>query len=84
MLNMRRHNIRATGGFRDLNSFLTSFRATFNYNDYQHQEIPNGVIGTVFKNKTFLYDGMFDQKKNGPVVRKLRLLGDASGLLCHR
>ena len=23
-------------------------------------------------------------KKDGPVVRKLRLLGDASGLLCHR
>ena len=65
VLNMRRHNIRATGGFRDLNSFFASFRATFNYNDYQHQEIPNGVIGTVFKNKTYLYDGMVDQKKTG-------------------
>jgi iron complex outermembrane receptor protein len=65
VLNMRRHNVRATGGLRDLNSFLTALRVSFNYNDYQHQEIPNGIIGTVFKNKTFLFDGMFDQQKKG-------------------
>jgi iron complex outermembrane recepter protein len=50
-----------------LDSFVSSAKFTLQYNDYQHSEfdIPTAVINTTFKNKTFVYDGLFDQKKIG-------------------
>ena len=37
------------------------------YNNYKHAEIESltGEIGTAFKNNTFLYQGLFDQRKTG-------------------
>ncbi len=66
-LNMRNLNYRFNAGFRNLNSFITSGTFTFNYNRYRHQEIEIAdrieSIGTTFKNQTFNYRGIFEQKR---------------------
>lgn len=66
-LNPRRHGIEFRGGFRESGSFIDGGAFSVQYNDYQHAEIESltGEIGTAFKNNTFLYQGMFDQKKIG-------------------
>lgn len=66
-INPRKHTIKFNGGFRDLESFITSGKFTLQYNDYKHGEINNqtGAINTAFTNKSFTYDGMFDERKAG-------------------
>ncbi|HVG38787.1 MAG TPA: TonB-dependent receptor, partial [Pyrinomonadaceae bacterium] len=66
-LTPRRHGLQFNGGFRDLNSFVEGARFGVQYNDYQHSEVEKltNEVGTSFKNKTFLYRGMFDQRKEG-------------------
>jgi iron complex outermembrane recepter protein len=66
-LKMRTYNIRLNGGFRDINSFVTSGKFTFNFNRYRHQELEiaggDEEIGTTFNNRTASYRGVFEQKK---------------------
>jgi iron complex outermembrane receptor protein len=66
-INPRKHTIKLNGGFRDRDSFVDSGKFTLQYNDYKHSEISTdtGVINTAFNNKTFTYDGMFDERKSG-------------------
>ncbi|HEX8846004.1 MAG TPA: TonB-dependent receptor [Pyrinomonadaceae bacterium] len=66
-LNPRRHSVELRGGFRDTGSFLQGGTFSAQYNDYAHSEIDafTNEVGTSFKNKTFLYQGVFDQKKRG-------------------
>lgn len=66
-LNPRRQSIRFNGGLRDLTSFIRSTQFSLQYNDYKHQEINpiENVVNTEFRNKTFNYRGMFDEKKTG-------------------
>jgi len=66
-LNPRRHSIEFRGGFRETKSFFTAGTFSVQYNDYEHTEIESltGETGTAFKNNSFLYQGMFDQKKIG-------------------
>lgn len=66
-LNPRRHNIEFRGGFRENSSFVSAGTFSVQYSDYKHAEIESetGEIGTQFKNNTFLYQGMFDQRKYG-------------------
>jgi len=66
-LNPRRHSVEMRGGFREMKSFITAGTFSAQYNDYDHSEI-NSVTGetnTAFKNNTFLYQGLFDQRKIG-------------------
>lgn len=66
-LNPRRHSFQFNGGFRESQSFVEAGNFSVQYNDYKHAEI-NSVtneIGTLFINKTTLYRGMFEQRKNG-------------------
>lgn len=66
-LNMRTYNVRFKGGFRDINSFVTSGNFTFNFNKYRHQELEiedgDEEVGTTFNNRTSSYRGVFEQKK---------------------
>ncbi len=67
-LRLRRHNVRFTGGFRDLsNSFLSGVNYSLDYTDYRHKEIEveDGVneVGTVFSNKTASFRSVFEQQK---------------------
>lgn len=61
-INMRAYNVKFNGGFRDVGSFVTGGRFTFNYNKYRHQEIEDEVVNTTFDNQTFSYRAMFEQK----------------------
>jgi iron complex outermembrane recepter protein len=64
-LNPRRHSIRFNGGLRDLNSPISGAQFSLQYNDYKHQEVNpiENVVNTEFRNKTFTYRGMFDERK---------------------
>jgi len=66
-LNPRRHSLEFRGGFRDTGSFIDAGTFSFQYNNYKHAEINSltDEINTAFKNNTFLYQGVFDQKKHG-------------------
>ncbi|MDQ3806026.1 MAG: TonB-dependent receptor [Acidobacteriota bacterium] len=64
-LKMRRHDLQFNGGFRNLQSFLDSFRLTLDYSDYQHLELEGEEVGTTFNNKQFVYRGVFGQRKTG-------------------
>lgn len=66
-LDPRKHSIKLSGGLHELNNFLNSAKFTLQYNDYQHDEIEveSGAIGTGFKNRTLVYDAMFDQRRAG-------------------
>lgn len=66
-LNPRRDSFQFRGGFRDLASAISGGNFTLQYNNYRHDEIelPDEEIGTQFKNKTFLYRAVFDQRRSG-------------------
>ena len=76
-LNPRRHSIEFKGGFREGTSFITAGTFSFQYNDYTHAETDavTGEIGTQFKNKSFLYQGVFDQKKIGRLSGRFGVWG---------
>ena len=63
-LNPRRHGFEFQGGFRENRSFLQAGTFSVQYNNYKHSEINSftGEINTAFKNKTFSFQGVFDQK----------------------
>lgn len=66
-LNPRRDGFQFRGGFRDLASPISGGNFTLQYNNYRHDEIelPDETIGTQFKNQSFLYRAVFDQRRSG-------------------
>ncbi|HEX8491713.1 MAG TPA: TonB-dependent receptor [Pyrinomonadaceae bacterium] len=66
-LNPRRHGIEFKGGFRESKSFLQAGTFSVQYNDYTHSELNSftNEVNTSFQNKSFLYQGTFDQRKTG-------------------
>ena len=67
---MRHHNGRFTLGLRDLGSAIEEFELSFNYSDWNHDEIEifegnEQVIGTTFENQQFGYRGVFTQARRG-------------------
>ena len=66
-LNPRRHSIELRGGFRETGTFIDAGTFSVQYNNYRHAEINSitGEVGTNFRNNTFLYQGLFDQRKTG-------------------
>ena len=66
-LNPRRHSFEFRGGFNETGRFIDAGTFTIQYNNYKHAEIESltGETGTAFKNNTFLYQGVFDQRKTG-------------------
>ncbi len=66
-LTPRRHSIEFRGGFRENPSFVSAGTFSVQYSNYKHDEVESetGEIGTSFKNNTVLYQGMFDQRKQG-------------------
>jgi iron complex outermembrane receptor protein len=67
-LKMRRHDLQFNGGFRNLGSFIDSFRLTLDYSDYRHQELEGEEVGTTFNNQQFVYRGVFGQRKTGQLT----------------
>ena len=64
-LAMRRHNLRFTGGATALAAPIEGYRVALNYSDYEHKELGNGEVGTLFSNKLLTYRGTFDQQRWG-------------------
>ena len=66
-LNPRRHSIQFNGGFRESTSFIEGARFSVQYTDYTHSEIDalTGEVGTLFKNNTTVFRGMFNQNRRG-------------------
>jgi iron complex outermembrane receptor protein len=64
-IRMKDHNIKFSGGFRDMEGFLTGGRLTANYTRYRHGEFEGELVGTQFKNDQFNYRLVLDQKKYG-------------------
>ena len=76
-LNPRRHSVEFRGGFRDSGSFLEAGTYSVQYNDYTHSEInaDTGDVNTSFKNKTFIFQGIFDQQKRGRLTGRFGFWG---------
>jgi iron complex outermembrane receptor protein len=76
-LNPRRHSFEARGGFKEAQSFIEAGTFSAQFNDYTHAEIESltGEIGTAFKNKTYLFNGLFDQKKYGKLSGRFGVWG---------
>ena len=76
-LNPRRHSFEFKGGFRDSKSFLNAGTFSVQYNDYTHGEInlETREVGTAFKNKTWVYQGIFDQQKRGKLSGRFGVWG---------
>jgi iron complex outermembrane receptor protein len=66
-LTPRRAGLQVKGGYRDLNSFLSSGNFSFGYNNYKHDEVEadTGEVGTSFRNNSYLYRGVFDERRTG-------------------
>jgi iron complex outermembrane recepter protein len=66
-LNPKRNSLEFRGGFRGTQSFIEAGTFTAQYNHYTHGEINSftNEVNTAFTNKTFLYQGVFDQKREG-------------------
>lgn len=74
-LKIRSRDYKLTGGFRDLDSFISGAKFTVNYTDYKHEEIVGSDVGTTFRNKVLSYRGMFDQKKYGGLTGRFGFEG---------
>ncbi len=76
-LNPRRHSFELRGGFREANSFIEAGTFSVQYNKYDHSEInaETREVNTSFTNNTFLYQGLFDQKKRGRLSGKFGFWG---------
>ncbi|HYN84714.1 MAG TPA: TonB-dependent receptor [Pyrinomonadaceae bacterium] len=62
-LDMRRRNVRVSGGLRDLDAFVSGVRASLDFTDYRHQELEGETVGTTFDNDVFSYRAQFDQRR---------------------
>jgi iron complex outermembrane receptor protein len=76
-LNPRRHSFEFKGGFRGSKSFLEAGTFSAQYNDYAHAEtdLLTGEIGTAFKNKSLVYQAVFDQRKKGKLSGRFGFWG---------
>jgi iron complex outermembrane receptor protein len=76
-LNPRRQSVEFRGGFRENKSFVSAGTFSVQYNNYTHSEIESetGEIGTAFKNNTLLYQGLFDQRKQGQLSGRFGFWG---------
>ena len=67
-LKTQRHNARFNAGVRNQESFFHQFNLSLNYTQYEHQELEGEEVGTTFDNRQFVYRGVFDQKRTGPLT----------------
>lgn len=76
-LNPKRNSFEFKGGFRDTQSFIEAGTFTAQYNNYTHGEINSftNEVNTAFTNKTFLYQGVFDQKRSGKLSGRFGFWG---------
>ena len=64
-LTPRRHELTFRTGGKDLDGFLSSYRATAGIRRYQHQELEGTEVGTTFRNDTLDLDLLGGHRKFG-------------------
>lgn len=64
-LRQRSQDLKFSGGFQELDSFVTGIRANISYTHYRHGEFDGDALGTDFFNKQANYRVTFEQKKYG-------------------
>ncbi len=74
-INPRIYNLKLNGGFRDVDSFVTSGKFTVNFSNYRHFELEEETINTTFRNKVASYRGVFEQKAFGKLSGRFGLEG---------
>ena len=74
-LRIWRNDLRFNGGFRELNSYISSVKLTFDASNYRHQELAEGEVGTTFRNRVFSVRMMFDQQKQGKLTGRFGFEG---------
>ena len=78
-LEMRQQAYQVNWGLRNLGSALDSFVMKLNYATYQHEEIEfegsQRRIGTRFDNDQFVYRGVFEQNRRGPLTGRFGFSG---------
>lgn len=65
-LAFRRHNLRVSAGAQGIGTFIDGVRFSLNYSDWEHRELEEDTVATLFNNKTFVYRGVFEQQRLGP------------------
>ncbi|MBL8234683.1 MAG: TonB-dependent receptor, partial [Bryobacterales bacterium] len=66
-LPFRRQNVRFNGGFKNLGTAIDQFQMSLNYSDWKHREMEGDEVANRFFNKQFIYRGVFDQQRRGPL-----------------
>jgi iron complex outermembrane recepter protein len=76
-LTPRRTSVQVKGGWRDRDTFMSGGQFSFAYNNYKHDEVEaeTGEIGTAFRNNTYLYRGLFDQRQVGRLTGSMGFWG---------
>jgi len=76
-LNPTRNSIEFRGGLRENPSWVSAGTFSVQYNNYKHSEIDSetGAVNTEFKNNSFLYQGLFDQRKYGKLTGRFGFWG---------
>lgn len=64
-LNPTRNNLRLNGGLNNISSLFEHLHLTFDYTHYKHEELIEDVVETTFKNQTYNWRGVLDQRRNG-------------------
>lgn len=77
LLNPRRNSFEFRGGFKESGSPVTAGTFSVQFNDYTHSEIDaiTDAVNTTFNNKTFLYQGVLDQRKAGDLSGRFGFWG---------
>ena len=88
-LNSRRQSYRFNWGLNNLDSTIENFVLKLSYVDWEHDEVEffedgEQEIGTAFNNNQFLYRGVFEQARQGPLSGRFGFWGidreyDATG-----
>ena len=88
-LNSRRQSYRFNWGLNNLDSTIEHFVLKLSYVDWEHDEVEffedgEQEIGTAFNNNQFLYRGVFEQARQGPLSGRFGFWGidreyDATG-----
>lgn len=69
-IDMKRHDLRLAGGFRELGGPISHIGFSLGYARYDHQEVETLAdgeqnVGTAFKNNQIVYRGVFEQSPRG-------------------
>ncbi len=67
-LTPRRHSLSARAGASQMNGFFQSYRATFGFRDYEHQELEGTEIGTTYQNRSVEGELLLSHRKTANLV----------------